>query len=177
MYLLLFLLIVILILLLLLNIYPVKIIGNVNSYEIPDFNILFSWLYPFLKGTIVSNNGDIYLDIYIFNKKIYKRPLKNKNNGNIKNLISMLRQLKPDYAELKTSYSFTDPSNTGVTYGIINLLSQYINFDVFHNNPDFNMEEDYFNITTIMKFKTLAIIKLLNINRKNYNKKFSYESK
>lgn len=177
MYLLLFLLIVILIFLLLLNIYPVKIIGNVNSFEIPNFNILFSWLYPFLKGTIVSNNGDIYLDIYIFNKKIYKRPLKNKNNVNIKNLISMLRQLKPDYSELKTSYSFTDPSNTGITYGIINLLCQYINFDAFHNNPDFNMEEDYFNITAIMKFKTLAIIKLLNISRKDYNKKFSYESK
>lgn len=64
MYVLLFLLIVILIFLLLLNIYPIKVIGNFNSHDIPNFNILFSWLYPFIKGNIISNNGDIYLDIY-----------------------------------------------------------------------------------------------------------------
>ncbi|NOH15991.1 hypothetical protein HMJ28_06280 [Clostridium cochlearium] len=175
MYVLLFLLIVILIFLLLLNIYPIKIIGNFNSHDIPNFNILFSWLYPFIKGNIISNNGDIYLDIYFFNKKIYKKPI--KNNGNIKNSFYMLKELKPSYAEIKTSYGFSDPSNTGVTYGIINLLSQYINFDVFHNNPDFSMDYDYFDITTIMKFKPLSIIKLLTINKKNYNKQISYENK
>ncbi|MCG4580631.1 hypothetical protein [Clostridium cochlearium] len=89
----------------------------------------------------------------------------------------MLKELKPSYAEINTSYGFSDPSNTGVTYGIINLLSQYINFDVFHNNPNFSMDYDYFDITTIMKFKPLSIIKLLTINKKNYNKQISYENK
>lgn len=184
MYLLLFLLIVVLIFFLLLNIYPIKIIGNINFYKIPDFNILFSWLYPFIKGNIVSNNGDIYLNIYFFNKKVYKKYLKNngiiknsKSNKSIKNLIYIIKELKPNYAEIKTSYGFSDPSNTGIAYGIINLLSQYINFDVFDNNPNFNMDEDYFDIVATMKFKALSIIKLLTINKKNYKKNLSYESK
>lgn len=70
MYLLYFILILIIILLLLLLLIPLNINLYINSEQIDNSYIDFSWLYPFLNIKLIVNDDDIFIKIYIFKKKL-----------------------------------------------------------------------------------------------------------
>lgn len=70
MYLLYFILILIIILLLLLLLIPLNINLYINSEQIDNSYIDFSWLYPFLNIKLIVNDDDIFIKIYIFKKNL-----------------------------------------------------------------------------------------------------------
>ncbi|MBU5485828.1 DUF2953 domain-containing protein [Clostridium sp. MSJ-11] len=171
MYILLILLLIILLFILLLAIFPVSIAIGVNSYEIPEYNLTFSWLKSILRGNIKSNDGIKIINLYLFDKKILDRPLKNVNGG-MNNNINLIRRIKPDYIVMETSYGFNDPSITGMVYGFISFISQYLNIDELYHNADFMTEDSFFNMKGLIKINALsAIIQYFYSSNKLYSKK------
>ena len=163
---LLLLLILILVFLVLLSVYPLKIAFSVNSYDIPDYNVTFSWLNPFLKGRVEKNENNKVIIVYILGKKVFQRSLTNAS-PDLNKIVAMLRQIKPEYISLQASYGSQDPSITGIIYGAINAMSSYLNFDELHINPDFLVEDSYFNAKGIVRINMLnAIIRYFSISRK-----------
>ncbi|MCY6483842.1 DUF2953 domain-containing protein [Clostridium aestuarii] len=151
--------------LILITIVPLKIIFN--SDENLDFHILVTWLNPFLKASIQNKNTIIFLSLYLFNKKVLAKPIKAKAKKtkklNNKNKLYYLRQVKPYYFNIDTSYGFKDPSTTGIIYGIINSFTKLIDFKNIRNNPNFVTENNYFNVNGIIKLHIVStIIKLLS---------------
>ncbi|WP_315120352.1 DUF2953 domain-containing protein [uncultured Clostridium sp.] len=171
MYILLILLLIIVLFILLLAIFPINIAVGVNSYEIFEYNLIFSWAKSLVKGNIKNNDGCKILNLYLFNKKILDRPLKNVNGGMNHN-INLIRRIKPDYIVMETSYGFNDPSITGMIYGFISFISQYLNIDELYHNADFMAEDSFFNIKGLIKVNALsAIIQYFYSSNKLYSKK------
>lgn len=84
MYLLNFILILIIILFLLLIFIPLNINLYINSEQIYNSYIDFSWLYPFLNIRLFVNDDNIFIKISVF-KKSFK--IKQIQFGNIKSTI------------------------------------------------------------------------------------------
>lgn len=151
------LLILIAVFLMLLKVYPIKIAFGISSYDLPDYNITFSWLNPFIKGRIQKFDDKNIITVYLFDKKIIQRPL-NKSITNLKDKIGHLKRIKPEYIGVHASYGAEDPSITGMIYGAISAVSSYIDFDELHLEPDFLAESSFFNMKGIIKLNLLNVI-------------------
>lgn len=157
-------LIFLLILVILLSVYPLRIAGTFNSNEQPNFSLMFSWLNPFIKGSVTRHNSKTTLILYLFGRKLFVKSYLSENSlsklreGNYMNYINMLRALELNNTKLYSSYGFINPATTGVLCGAINLISQYINLDEFHNNADFFTVENYFYINAETDVNVLVSI-------------------
>lgn len=152
------LLILIVALLMLLKVYPIKIAFGISSYDLPNYNIAFSWLSPFIKGKIQKFDNENIITVYLFNRQILQKPLK-KAVPKFKNNIERLKRIRPEYIGLHASYGTEDPSTTGIIYGAINAVSSYIDFDELHLEPDFLAEDSFFNMKGIIKLNLLKVIR------------------
>ncbi|GAA0181543.1 hypothetical protein SH2C18_40650 [Clostridium sediminicola] len=170
MYFILFLISILVIILVLIAIVPLQILFN--SDENIDFHMEISWLKPLFKAIILNKDTNIFLTIYLFNKKISTKPLKakkEKNSNNYKDKFYYLKQLKPYYSHIDASYGFQDPSTTGIIFGIVNSLTKFLNLRNINNEANFTSEENYFNIDGIIKLNiATTIIKLLKSYRKSH---------
>lgn len=179
MYLLYFILILIIILFLSLLLIPLNINLYINSEQIDNSYIDFSWLYPFLNIKLIVNDDDIFIKIYIFKKslKIKQIQFSNiKSKYTIKDRVNILKSLDLDYLYLDTYYGFNDPLITGILCGFINLIPNHLDKNEIYNNPNFMVDDSYFTAKAFVKINIFyAIIKILKSYIKNYNKKLSYK--
>ncbi|KGM97053.1 membrane protein [Clostridium novyi A str. 4552] len=172
------LLILLLAIILLLSLIPIKVYLNANSTDFPNFNIIFSWLYPFFQGKIYFNeNSIITLNIYFFKKLFKTKPLtiKRHSNGNASDFIKNCRL---NIIDLKTHYGFSDPSITGFICGIINTIP----INSFKNNilnyPDFTTDTTYFDTTGIIEINMFYLLTQLVKSRfHTSSKNISYANK
>lgn len=172
------LLLIISLIIVLLSIVPLKVSFNANSAELLNFHFAASWLNPVLKGTIVRNHGEMVLEVYLFNSKVFKRYLKDKSDSkNFLDKINLIRSLHPKFERLEASYGFEDPSITGMVYGAITLLSPYIKSAALYNNPDFNMIDDYFYFDALFEINVFSLILTLFRYNKKSHMKVLYEGK
>lgn len=156
---------VLLTIIILLTIVPLKIMFDSDNKF--DFHILVTWLNPLFKVIVQNKETIIFLSVYLLNKKILTKPIKQKPKKskklNNKNKAYYLRQVKPYYFNIYTSYGFQDPSITGMICGIINSLTEVIELGSIYNNPDFITENNYFNVKGILKVNIVStIMKLLS---------------
>lgn len=151
---------ILLIILIFITLVPLKIMFN--SDENFDFHILITWLKPFLKVIIQNKDTVIFMSVYLFNKKILTKPVRAKarkeKKSNIKNKLYYLRQIKPYYFNVYTSYGFKDPSITGIICGIINSFEELLDLENICNEPNFITENDYFNVNGIVKLHVVSVI-------------------
>lgn len=173
------LLFLILLIALLLYIIPIKIYVNADSTKLHKYNLNVYWIKPLLRGTMVKGHEGILLKIYLFNNKIYKKNLSSNSNlkNNISQKINSLIELRPKFEKFEASYSFEDPSITGMICGLIGLFASYTEDDNFTNNPDFSMEKDFFHVEAIFEISSIGLISLLLKNRKEKNIKILYENR
>lgn len=180
MYILLILVSIILILTTLVALVPLKVRFRMDSEDLLNSSLNFSWLNPFLNLTIQNENNNITKTFYLFNKVVLKNSIytqKNKKHSS-KDLLEFMKQIKLKYADLKTSYGFNDPSITGIVYGTTNIVSQYINLDFFTNEPDFYTNTTYFNINAYLELSiTPLIIGYFRYNSLSYVPQPAYQNK
>jgi hypothetical protein len=157
-------LVLLLILVILLSVYPLRVAGAFNSGQQPDFNLMFSWLNPFIKGFITRHGNQITLTINLFSRKLLVKSYLTENDTlklkgrNYRDYINIFKALEISNAKLYSSYGFLNPATTGVLCGTINLISQYINLDEFYNNADFFADHSYFNISAETDVNVLVSI-------------------
>ncbi|MFZ5354083.1 MAG: hypothetical protein ACOZCL_15370 [Bacillota bacterium] len=109
-----------------------------------DINVTITWLHPFLRSVVTRNSEGTQMFIYLFNKKILKTRLDNKNTtGKNKNIIE---KLNPTDISIYTEYGFRDPSITGMTFGAISAASQLLPVESISQKADFLTNEDYINV-------------------------------
>lgn len=140
---------------------PLKVSFAFSSQECTNFNIITTWLKPLLKLVIVKTDKQMFYTLYLLNKKVLTKNLTNKTLNHAKDYIEKIqltRNLKPHSIDIEASYGFKDPSITGMICGAINLASTYFGINVIYNNPDFNMNYDYFNITGTAQISAISII-------------------
>lgn len=156
-------------LILLLSLYPIKAEALFNSYEDTNVHIVVSWLYPFLKATVIRESSELKLTLYLFSKKIYTRYLMPEKVKRVKgkersyrHYISYVKTLELQEVKLNACYGFLDPSVTGMLCGAIDLISQLFKVEYFNNNADFICDTDYFNIEVSAKINIMAsLIRIL----------------
>jgi hypothetical protein len=154
---------IILLIAILLSTYSLKIDFSFDSKQLNDFKLTLSWLKPFIKGFVKTDENKLVLSVYLFNRKILTKNLtSNKPNkpSNFNNL-KLIRSIKFVNLTLKTSYGFEDPSITGMLCGAINILSEYIDINNSCNNPDFSTDFDHFDIYILAEINLL--VTLLNL--------------
>jgi len=157
---------------------PLKVLFNVNSAELPDFHFQAFWLSPILKGVIKEEHKKMVLKVYLLNNKILTKPLQNNNSSkSFLDKINFLRELHPNFEKLETSYGFEDPSITGMVYGAINMLSPYVKSEIFYNNADFSMLQNYFYIDTVFYINIIHLIKVLFKYNQKPNMKVLYHNR
>ncbi|MGY0375002.1 hypothetical protein [Clostridium sp. JNZ J1-5] len=150
----------------LLAIIPLKIKVIVNSEELPNFCFKASWLGSFFKGIVTRENNAMFLTVYSFNTKVFKKELKNNSNGYIDKL-NFIKTLRVNFIDVKVSYGFQDPSITGMLCGAVDLVSSYINLDTLYNDFDFYSDHDYFNINVLANINMINLL----VTIFKYNKK------
>ncbi len=171
-----FLISILVIILILISVVSLKITFDSNEHL--DFHIKITWLKSLFRTIIQNNDTDIFLTVYLFNKKILTKPVKAKSkesnkSKNHNNKVYYLKQVKPNYIYIDTSYGFQDPSTTGIICGVINSFAQLLNINDVCNEADFTAEKNYFNINGIIKLNIAStLIKLLKSYMKT--RKFAY---
>ena len=106
-----------------------------------DLNMTLLWLHTFLKAWVTIEDTKPMLTIYLLNKRLFKRRLiKEKKNLSGVDIIKLIDTRE---IQVNTYYGFRDPFITGITCGVINAASQFINIDFINQRPDFNTESDY----------------------------------
>lgn len=149
---------------------PLKIAFAFNSEEFTNVNLIATWLKPLFKIVIVKTDEKMFYTLYLFNKKVLTNNLTSKTLNHPKDYvkkIQLIRNLKPHSIDIKASYGFEDPSVTGMVCGAINLASNYLGVNVLYNNPDFNMDYNYFNISGAAEVNAISIITMLLKLRKS----------
>lgn len=159
------------VLLVLLAIFPVHIAAAFISEQQPDVHIVASWLSPLLKGYITRTEGHTVLTVYLLNSRAFSKVFTKKTSDTKHRLtqfndyINRLRALHVRGIKLFASYSFVDPSVTGMIFGTIDIVSQIISFDEYYNNADFFSDTNYFNITAEARLNAAASILQLLRNK------------
>lgn len=153
-----FLIILILLLIILLAIIPLKVLlsldDNLNYY------LYITWLKQVLTMLITEENHHIILAIRLFKKQIYKKQLMKKaHKQSHKHLgLNVLKQIRPTYVGIRTSYGFADPSITGFVYLVIYLISTYFSIDELYNKADFNEETSHINFNCLLKINIIETL-------------------
>lgn len=141
----------------------IKIFLTVNSDE-EELKVRLLWLYPFLKIEIEVHNYVPMLIIDVFNKSIIRKEIKNQKRKAPK--INYIKQLKLKDVNIETFYGFKDPSTTGITCGLINAISNFINISSLSNRPDFVADNDYIYINATAKLSVgMALVNLFKSKR------------
>ncbi|AEB75726.1 membrane protein [Clostridium botulinum] len=171
----------ILLIIILLALIPFKIYFNANSYNVFNFNILFSWLNELLNGKIVCDNtGTLTLNIYFYNKLVKTKPLtfnKSQNKSN-SNKLTVIKNLKVEFIDIKTFYGFKDPSITGMICGLINLIPCFSDKNHIINYPNFNSDITYFNTSGKIHLNLLYTLTQILKNKFNMSSNnISYANK
>ncbi|ABK60520.1 hypothetical protein [Clostridium novyi] len=172
------LLIILLIIMLLVSLIPIKIYLNANSTDFPNFNIIFSWFYPFFEGRIyINENSIVTLDIYLFKKLFKSKPLTIKKHSN-GNLYDSIKNFKLKSIDFETHYGFSDPSITGFICGIINILPINALKNNILNYPDFTTDTTYFNTTGVIEINMFfLLVQLMKSKFHTSSKNVSYANK
>lgn len=156
----------------LLFIYPVKAAVAFNSEQQPDIYSMVSWLSPFLKVYVIRHDGNTTLKVNLFNTTILTKNLPVGKDGDFvphkksyMDYIKIIKSLKVNKARISASYGFIDPSITGMVFGAIDLVSQYVNPHEFFNNADFFTGTSYFNISASAEVNAgVSLIRMLKRN-------------
>lgn len=127
-------------------IFPLKAAFSFSSELQQDFHIVTTWLGPLLKALIYKQGEESLITIYLFNQKVLTKNLI-RQTKKYSDTLDLIKTINPEHIKLQSSYGFEDPSITGMVCGTFDMISQYINLDDLYNNPDFNAESDYFNIS------------------------------
>lgn len=149
--------------------FPIRVNAALNSEQQADMYLSITWLSPFLKGLITNKNNHITLVLYLFEKEVLEKRLTNKKAlsnrtafGRYRDYIKLARSLRVANSRIYASYGFDNPALTGVVYGAISMVSQYIHLNEFYNNADFISEHSYFNINAYMEINAArSILKIL----------------
>jgi ADP-glucose pyrophosphorylase len=146
--------------------FPVKIYASFVSSQKPELYAAATWLNPLLKTYAKSDNGKVFLTIYIFNRKLISKSFSHtkQKERSFNDYINKIKAVKTEEAKLQASYGFEDPSITGLIFGVIDVLSQSIRFDEYYNNADFSSDSTFFNIIVELKINTA--VSLLRVLRK-----------
>lgn len=122
------------------------------------------WLHPFIMARVTLENSNPILNVHVFGKHLLKRTL-NKKSGK-GHSIDYLRAIEPEDIQVSTHYGFSNPFDTGITCGAVNMVSQLINISIFENEPDFLADKDYVYLNASAKiYMGPAIMKILKIRR------------
>ncbi|EDS76331.1 membrane associated protein [Clostridium botulinum C str. Eklund] len=171
-------LLIILLVIILLSLIPIKIYLNANSTDLPNLNLIFSWLYPFFQGKIYFNeNSIIILNIYFFKKLFKSNPLTIKKHSN-GNALNFIKNFKLNRIDVETHYGFSDPSITGFICGIINTIPINSFKNNISNYPDFTTDTTYFDTTGIIEINMLyLLIQIVKSKFHPSSKNISYANK
>ncbi|EPR07999.1 hypothetical protein [Ruminiclostridium papyrosolvens] len=122
------------------------------------------WLHPFIMARITLENSNPILNIHVFGKHVLKRTLKKKSGKG--HSMDYLRAIEPEDIKVSTHYGFSNPFDTGITCGAVNMVSQLINISTFENEPDFLADKDYVYLNASAKmYMGPAIMKIFKIRR------------
>lgn len=147
--------------------------SNITDMET---NATLSWLGSFLKATVIYINSPPMLTISLFNKEIYNRQLQINNKDSNERKVSkmdIIRSLSLSNVNVRTSYGFFSPFATGISYIILNIISQYIDIESIEQNPNFMTDDDYVYINATCNLN--IGLTLINLNRLyNSSKQLSY---
>ncbi len=153
--------IVIIVLVLLLVFAAAKVLFLINSDK-EQMDLIILWLSPLFKMVVTNQDTESVLMVYMFNKIIIRRVLKDRHRRGRLNIMSTLK-LKD--INIEASYGFRDPAITGVTCGAINTVSSFINVDSLRHRPDFFAANDYIYLSASAKFNIGSV--LINMLRGN----------
>lgn len=138
-------------------VFPVKIFAAANSEQLPELRMVFTWLKPLFRGTVEKNDDGVLLKIYLFNKGILTQNIRSQGTS-IGEIFNTLREAHLRSIKINASYGFEDPSITGMFFGAVNLVSEYLDIDVEYNRPDFNLWDDYFSIKATAEANPLSLM-------------------
>lgn len=144
---------------------------NTNSDEV---YLIFNWLTPFLKAEINVYNYLLYLSIFLFKKKIYRKQIKVSKRKHRPSVFSY-NTLDFNNSYAAVYYGLNNPYTTGIATGVIQSIlffADEMHIDYF---PDFLPEKEYIIIkarTEINVGKSIKKgVRKLNANRINKRRK------
>lgn len=132
------LIVIILMILLFIIAIRVKLVFNSDKSYI---NMTLLWISPLIKAFVTIKDSKPIISLYIFNKMIFKRAIKKVENAN--SGMKLVQLTNPKDIQVNVQYGFKDPFITGITCGVINIASQFINIDSINQSPNFMTENDY----------------------------------
>lgn len=141
----------------LLAVFPVKIFATANLQQLSEFHMVFTWLRPFLKCILEKNDDGMLLNIYLFNRGGFTKNIQNKGTS-LGELLNGIKIVHLKFIKINVSYGFEDPSITGMVFGAVNFLSDYLDIDVEYNHPDFNVWDDYFSVRVSADTNPLSLM-------------------
>ena len=131
--------------------------------------LILSWLYPLFKAAVSYESNVPIMEVYLFNLSIYKKVLKaGKHKVNLRefNKMKLLRNAELKDIDVRVSYGFPDPSVTGMAYGVLGIISQFVNVDSLSQKADFFADEDYVEIFATANLNIgLTLVNLIKINK------------
>lgn len=132
-----------------------------------DLNMSLSWFHSFLKALVTIENTKPMLTLYLLNKRLFKRSLKTSKGKKKLNGIELVKLIDSRDMHVNAYYGFRDPFTTGITWGVINAASQFINIDSINQMPDFTAENDYIYLDASAKVNVgSTLINYLSSNNK-----------
>lgn len=116
-------------------------INFVFNSDNAEMGMMLLWIRPLIKAEVYLKDTRLMLKIFLFNKQIMHRPLKQKKQED--KGTSMVKFAEPEEIHVNVRYGFTDPFVTGIACGAVNASSQFINIDSFQETADFLTDKDY----------------------------------
>lgn len=124
-------------------------INFVFSSSREDLHITLQWFEPLIKVIIRIEELKPKYEIFLFNRSIYSKKLissKKKSRLNVKNSVSTLEDIKID-----AEYGFSDPYETGIAFGAINMIEGLPNVASIKQHPNYMVSESYINVNGTAK--------------------------
>ena len=152
------------------------------------FKIDILWLFNWFMISLINNTHNLSLSLFILNNQVYTKQIEKINNKKsiikiveknktdyryiLKNhfnkilfnlLITYFKDIfiiiKPSSVKIQGTYTFEDPSITGILCGFVSLITETIPLNSINLYPSFNDELTHIN-TNISGQITLSIITL-----------------
>ncbi|KUO76948.1 MAG: hypothetical protein APF77_19020 [Clostridia bacterium BRH_c25] len=125
-----------------------------------DMHLTLFWLYPLLRSVMTKGENGLVLTIYLLNKRILTKQIKQKQNvyGNR----NILGNLNPTDIHVNTQYGFRDPFVTGLACSTVTMVSEFFNVESLRQKPDFLAINDYINLNATAKLNLgRSLLKLI----------------
>mgnify|MGYP000061584500 CR=1 FL=1 len=143
----------------------VRLVCNTENNAIGMWLI---WLEPLIKAFVTVDDSIPVMEVYLFDRRIFKKRLKSsiKSIGKQKGW-ELVKLSNPKDVNINLQYGFRDPFTTGIACGAVNMASQLINIDSMVHKPDFLALRDYIYLDATAKVNIgSAFVRLLRF-RKN----------